>query len=90
MSSAAAWKAARSVRCSPTTNRPRRTLYAHLAQFGAGAPVYLEVPEYNSSALELTQQYRMVEVFGCARMYLGPVPDIMHDRVFGVTTFELG
>jgi hypothetical protein len=29
-------------------------------------------------------------VFGCARMYLGPVPDIAHGRVFGVTTFELG
>ena len=65
-------------------------LYARLAEFGAGAPVYLEVPEYNSSALELTREYQMVEVFGCARMYLGGVPDIMHDRVFGVTTFELG
>jgi hypothetical protein len=32
----------------------------------------------------------MVEVFGCARMYLGPPPVLAHDRVFGVTTFELG
>ena len=65
-------------------------LYAHLAQFAAGTPVYLDVPENNSGALELARQYEMVEVFGCARMYLGPVPDIAHDRVFGVTTFELG
>ena len=32
----------------------------------------------------------MTEVFGCARMYFGPVPAIRHERVFGVTTFELG
>jgi hypothetical protein len=32
----------------------------------------------------------MVEVFGCARMYLGPFPDSDGLRVFGVTTFELG
>jgi len=32
----------------------------------------------------------MVEVFGCARMYLGPPPDIARRRIFGITTFELG
>jgi hypothetical protein len=32
----------------------------------------------------------MVEVFGCARMYLGPAPALAHEHVFGVTTFELG
>ena len=32
----------------------------------------------------------MQAVFGCARMYLGPFPRIAHERVFGVTTFELG
>jgi hypothetical protein len=31
-----------------------------------------------------------VEVFGCARMYLGPPPALAHRRIFGVTTFELG
>jgi hypothetical protein len=35
-------------------------------------------------------QREMVEVFGCARMYLGPFPDVAHGRIFGVTTFELG
>lgn len=32
----------------------------------------------------------MSEVFGCARMYLGPFPAVAQERVFGVTTFELG
>lgn len=47
-------------------------------------------PENNPAALRLVQQYRMREVFGCARMYLGPFPNLRHERIFGVTTFELG
>jgi hypothetical protein len=32
----------------------------------------------------------MEEVFGTARMYLGDPPALAHERIFGVTTFELG
>ena len=32
----------------------------------------------------------MTQVFATARMYTGPAPSIDLDRVFGVTTFELG
>ena len=65
-------------------------LYSHLAVFAAGGPLYLDAPENNPAAIEFVQQHRMIEVFGCARMYLGPLPDLAHERVFGVTTFELG
>jgi len=65
-------------------------LYRHLAEFGAGGPVFLDAPENNPAAMQLVQDYGMTEVFGCARMYLGPMPDTAHDHVFGVTTFELG
>jgi hypothetical protein len=65
-------------------------LYAHLARFAAGGPLFLDAPENHPAAIELVRRHRMVEVFGCARMYLGPPPDIAHHRVFGVTTFELG
>ena len=67
-----------------------RALYAHLAGFAAGGPLFLDTPENNPAALELARQEAMVEVFGCARMYLGPTPDLAHARIFGVTTFELG
>lgn len=67
-----------------------RSLYIQLAAFAAGDPVFLDAPENNPAAMQLVRQYRMKEVFGCARMYLGPVPDVAHGRVFGVTTFELG
>lgn len=65
-------------------------LYTRLAQFAAGGPLYLDAPENNPAAMALVQRHGMVEVFGCARMYLGPLPDVAHQRVFGVTTFELG
>lgn len=67
-----------------------QALYAHLAGFAAGGPLFLDAPENNTAALELVHRHRMIEVFGCARMYLGPRPDIAHQRIFGVTTFELG
>lgn len=65
-------------------------LYTHLARFAAGGPLFLDAPENNPAAMDLVRRYRMTEVFGCARMYLGPAPDLAHDRIFGVTTFELG
>lgn len=65
-------------------------LYAQLAAFAAGGPLFLDAPENNAAAMALVQRHGMAEVFGCARMYLGPVPVLTHERVFGVTTFELG
>lgn len=66
------------------------TLYQGLAQFAAGGPLFLDVPENNPAALALARNEGMTEVFGCARMYLGVPPAIADARVFGVTTFELG
>ena len=65
-------------------------LFAGLQGFAAGGPLFLDAPENNPAAIELARRHRMVEVFGCARMYLGPAPDLAHQRIFGVTTFELG
>ncbi len=65
-------------------------LYTALSSFAAGAPLFLDVPENNPAALALARRFGMTEVFGCARMYLGPAPALRHERVFGVTTFELG
>jgi GNAT superfamily N-acetyltransferase len=65
-------------------------LYARLAAFAAGGPLFLDAPENNPAAMALVRAHRMVEVFGCARMYVGPKPGVSEQRVFGVTTFELG
>lgn len=66
------------------------SLYSRLAGFAFGGPLFLDVPENNPAAIGLVQRHRMAEVFGCARMYLGTPPVVAHERIFGVTTFELG
>jgi hypothetical protein len=55
-----------------------------------GEPIFLDVPEINRDALALVARYGMSEVFGCARMVLGPIPQLPDAEIFGVTTFELG
>jgi len=65
-------------------------LYTHLAGFALGGPLFLDAPENNPAALAFVARHGMVEVFGCARMYLGPPPNLAHEHIFGVTTFELG
>jgi len=70
--------------------RAAEALYRRLATFAVGGPLYLDAPENNPAALGLVARHQMQEVFGCARMYLGQPPAIAHERIFGVTTFELG
>jgi ribosomal protein S18 acetylase RimI-like enzyme len=56
----------------------------------AGSPVFLDIPEVNRAAVELVGRYGLTQVFETARMYLGGIPELPVDRLFGVTTFELG
>lgn len=65
-------------------------LYGQLAGFAAAGPLFLDAPENNPAAMAFVAQHAMTEVFGCARMYLGGAPHLAHERIFGVTTFELG
>jgi GNAT superfamily N-acetyltransferase len=65
-------------------------LYSALAAHAPGEPVFLDVPEINAWAMSLARRRRMHEIFGTARMYLGPRPSLADARVYGVTTFELG
>lgn len=55
-----------------------------------GAPVFLDVPEINKAAVMLAEEYGMSKVFETARMYTKLKPVVNVDKVFGVTTFELG
>jgi ribosomal protein S18 acetylase RimI-like enzyme len=55
-----------------------------------GADVFLDVPEPNAAAQALAQSRGLAPVFETARMYTGEVRDVAIQRIFGVTTFELG
>jgi len=53
-------------------------------------PVYLDIPEVNQDAVALAERYNMTVSFETARMYAGEVPDMPLNRLFGVTSFEIG
>jgi ribosomal protein S18 acetylase RimI-like enzyme len=55
-----------------------------------GSRVYLDVPEINTTAIELAESYGMQRVFGTARMYTKSFPGCNINKIFGVSTFELG
>ncbi|MDD2710883.1 MAG: GNAT family N-acetyltransferase [Verrucomicrobiae bacterium] len=56
----------------------------------AGAPLFLDIPEPNRQAMALGKKLGMTPVFGTARMYNREFPSIDVNRIFGVTSFELG
>ncbi|MGY3074005.1 ribosomal protein S18 acetylase RimI-like enzyme [Bradyrhizobium sp. LM6.10] len=62
---------------------------ALLASTGDGE-VFLDVPAVNREAIALAESLGLAPVFETARMYTGPIPPLRIDRVFGVTSFELG
>ena len=57
---------------------------------GGGTRVVIDVPETNREAQAMVAALGMEPSFEVARMYTGPVRDIDHSKVFGITTLELG
>ncbi len=55
-----------------------------------GAPVFLDTPEPNIAALNLARRHNMQPVFETVRMYTKEDPGLPVNRIFGVTSFELG
>ncbi|MBN1664926.1 MAG: hypothetical protein JW943_15105, partial [Deltaproteobacteria bacterium] len=56
----------------------------------SGEEYFLDIPEPNSGAATLVKRHNMQMVFETARMYSGPVPSLPLEKIFGVTSFELG
>lgn len=52
--------------------------------------LYIDIPVCNTDAVQLVKKYDAVYVFECARMYHGNPPAIDMNKVFGITSFELG
>jgi hypothetical protein len=63
---------------------------ALVAPLGDAPLVFLDVPEPNEAARRLAERHGLEPVFETARMYKGTAPDLPLDRIFGITTFELG
>ncbi|ETW96681.1 MAG: acetyltransferase [Candidatus Entotheonella factor] len=55
-----------------------------------GQSLIVDMPETNDAALKLAASYRMERTFATARMYQKGLPELAYDKIFGITTFELG
>ncbi len=65
-------------------------LYKACLNSAVGKSVYLDIPVVNEGAVSLMEKYKTKYTFECARMYYGDFPKMAMDKVFGITTFELG
>jgi hypothetical protein len=77
----------------PLVAEDRATAEAVLSALLAGAgggEIFLDVPAINPAAVALAQDLGLAPAFETARMYTGAIPQLALERVFGVTTFELG
>ncbi|MFT4173296.1 MAG: GNAT family N-acetyltransferase [Rhodocyclaceae bacterium] len=54
------------------------------------ADIFLDVPLPNTDAVSMASALGMQSVFKTARMYRGPAPLVELDRLYGITSFELG
>lgn len=61
-----------------------------LLAFASDAPVFLDVPDANPEAIKLAQRYKMKPVAELARMYNKEIPNLPINRVFAVTSLEVG
>jgi GNAT superfamily N-acetyltransferase len=52
--------------------------------------VFIDIPEANSAFPVLVERYELQPVFTCVRMYWGSEVNLDVERIFGVTTLELG
>ncbi|MBM7483269.1 ribosomal protein S18 acetylase RimI-like enzyme [Bradyrhizobium sp. USDA 3686] len=61
-----------------------------LLESANGGEIFLDVPAVNREAIAPVESLGLKPVFETARMYTGPIAPLRTDRVFGVTSFELG
>ena len=67
-----------------------QSLFTALQQDIIGETIILDVPENNPHAIELAHDENMEVVFETMRMYQKGLPEIASNKIFGITTFELG
>ncbi|MEU7061410.1 GNAT family N-acetyltransferase [Streptomyces sp. NPDC046197] len=72
------------------TAEDAHALFAALTAKAEGREIAIDVPDTNAAGIAIAREAGLTPSFETARMYTGPVRPYAHDRVFGVTTLELG
>jgi hypothetical protein len=65
-------------------------LFAALIARAPAGPVAIDCAEPNAAARTLAEAYGLTPSFATARMLTGAFPPVSSERIFGVTTLELG
>src|SRR5262249_47082235 len=71
-------------------SQSRRSIAGGLLAAADVSEIFLDIPSLNRDAIALAQDLRLAPVFETARMYTGEIPPLRLERLFGVTTLELG
>jgi GNAT superfamily N-acetyltransferase len=65
-------------------------LFGGLTSTVSGQEFFLDVPEPNAEAVALAERHGMTPVFATVRMYTKQAPSLPLEKIFGITSFELG
>ena len=65
-------------------------IFLKLCEAASFGLVYIDTPEINQQAVDLAKKYNLKECFATAGMYSKKEPEIDVQKIYGVTTFELG
>lgn len=57
---------------------------------GNGELIYIDIPIVNTASLHMAKRFGASYTYECGRMYYGKPPTQALEKVFGVTSFELG
>jgi hypothetical protein len=76
--------------CADDAALADRLLRALAATVPEGTRVQLDIPAVNPAAVALAAAHGLQPVFETARMYTAAPPSMAIDRLYGVTSFELG
>lgn len=65
-------------------------LFGALTEYAGGETVFMDIPEVNPSAILLAERHGMKMFTKAVRMYNRSAPELPMNRIFGVTTLQLG
>jgi GNAT superfamily N-acetyltransferase len=65
-------------------------IYDGLSSKVCNEVIYIDIPAINKDALEIVEKLKLKKTFETARMYTKIPPKQDLNRIFGITTFELG
>jgi predicted acetyltransferase len=72
------------------TPEAAKRLFDSLAASVVGEEIFIDVPTVNASAMKMVLSQGMKPVFTTARMYTKQAPKLPLDKIYGVTSLELG